>query len=136
MMSMAAYSRVSFSLPRKRGRGLHPLRVEHRLLAGAVAAQRAFLADRVRPLEDPVLPRGEAGEDFRFHGLGPAETQVRFETGERVGRKARALLEEDADLVLPVDVVEREGDEAERFRLFRVERLSDRLVGGVERLLL
>src|SRR5439155_20700032 len=114
----------------------NPLRVEHRLLAGAVAAQRALIADRVRPLEDPVLPGGEACEDFRFHGLGSAEPQVRFETGERVCRKTRALLEEDADLVLPVDVVEREGDEAERFRLFRVERLSDRLVGGVERLLL
>src|SRR5262252_6411153 len=48
----------------------HPPRIEHRLLAGAVALERALLADRVGALEDPVLPGGEAGEDFRLHGLG------------------------------------------------------------------
>src|SRR5215470_6419619 len=66
----ARFARVP---PRKRGKGLYPLRVEHRFLAGAVAAQRALVADRVGPLEDPVLPGGEAREDFRFHGLGSAE---------------------------------------------------------------
>src|SRR5215467_12731890 len=88
----------------------HPARVERRLLAGAVALERAFLADGVGALENPVLPRREAGEDFRFHGLGAAEAQIRFQSGKRVSGKARALLEEHADLVLPVDVVEREGD--------------------------
>src|SRR5690242_21061848 len=103
----------------------NPLRVEHRLLAGAVAPQRARIADRVRPLEDPVLPGGEARKNLRFHRLRPGEAQVRLQAGEGIGGKARALLEEDADLVLPVDVVEREGDEAELFRFFRIERLAD-----------
>ena len=40
-----------------------------RLLAGAVALERALFADRVGALEDPVLPGGQPGKDFRFHGL-------------------------------------------------------------------
>src|SRR5262249_51698750 len=82
----------------------HSLPVGTRLLAGAVAFQRALVADRVRALEDPVLPGGEPGEDLRLHRFRPAEAQVRFHRGERVGGEARALLEKDADLVLPVDV--------------------------------
>src|SRR3954469_5051196 len=101
---------------------LNPRHIEFRLLAAAVAAQRAFLADRVRALEDPVLPRGQAREDFRFHRLGSDEAQARFHAGEAVGRKAGALFQEHADLVVPVDVVEREGDEAELFGLLGVER--------------
>src|SRR5689334_19581833 len=84
--------------------------IEFRLLAAAVAPQRAFLADRVRALEYPVLPRGQTRKDFRFHGLRPDEAQIGFHAGEAVGREAGALLLEDADLVVPVDVVEREGD--------------------------
>src|SRR5262245_19758227 len=103
----------------------HSSRVEYRLLAGAVAPQRALLADRVGTLEDPVLPGGEARKYFRFHGLRPAETQARLHTGERIGREARALLKEHADLVLVVDVVEREGDEAELLRGFGIDRLAD-----------
>ena len=99
--------------------------IELRLLAGAVAAQRAVFADRVGALEDPVLPRGEAREDFRFHGLGADEAQVRFHAGEAVGREGGALLEEHPHLVVPVDVVEREGDEAELFGLLGVERRAD-----------
>ena len=52
----------------------------------------------------------------------PAEAQVRLEAGERVGRHRRALLDGDADLVVPVDVVGRGGDEAERERGVGVER--------------
>src|SRR4051812_17127663 len=100
--------------------------IEFRLLAAAVAAQRAFLTDRVRALEDPVLPRGEAREDFRFHRLGADEAQVRFHAGEAVGREAGALLQEYADLVVPVDVVEREGDETELFGLLGVQRGAHR----------
>src|SRR5947209_1341093 len=92
---------------------LNSRHVELRLLAGAVAAQRAVFADRVGALEDPVLPRREAREDFRFHGLWPDEAQIRFHAGEAVGREGRALLQEHPHLVVPVDVVEREGDEAE-----------------------
>src|ERR1039457_7573488 len=92
---------------------LNPAGVEYRLLAGAVALARPFLADRVGALENPVLPRAQPGEDFRFHGLRSGKAQIGFEPGQAVGRKARALFEEDAHLVVPVDVVEREGDEKE-----------------------
>src|SRR3954469_8819928 len=110
----------------------HPPQVEGRLLPGAVAAQRALRPDRVRALEDPVLPGGEAGEDFCFHGLRAAEAQVRLHAGQRVGREARALFEEDAQLVLPVDVVEGEGDEAELLGLAGVERAARRGLRGLD----
>src|SRR5262249_53684348 len=104
----------------------HPPRIEYRLLAGAVAPKRALLADRVRPLEDPVLPGGEASKYFRFHGFRTAEAKVGLEPGQRVRREARALLEEHADLVFPVDVVECEGDEAQSLRGLRIKPLADR----------
>src|SRR5215470_3820327 len=110
----------------------HSSRVEHRLLPGAVALERALLADRVGTLEYPVLPGGQPREDFRFHGLWAAEAQIGFEPGEAVGREARALLQEHADLVLPVDVVEREGDETQLGRALGIERLADLGLGGVE----
>src|SRR5579871_2576035 len=75
------------------GHELNPRRIELRLLAGAVAAQCALFAHRIRPLEDPVLPGGEAREDFRFHGLWPDEAQVCFHAGQPIGREAGALLE-------------------------------------------
>ena len=46
------------------------------------------------------------------------------------GEKDGALLEEHPHLVVPVDVVEREGDEAEFFGLLRIERRAD---GGLAR---
>src|SRR5438132_5603930 len=97
------------TLPHKGGgrrKASYPLHIERWFLTGAVAFERAFLADRVGALEDPVLPGSEAGKDFRFHGLGTCETQVGFETGEAVGREARALFKEHAHLV-PVDVIKR-----------------------------
>src|ERR1700689_1771913 len=99
--------------------------VEHRLLPGAVALQCALLADRVWALEDPVLPRGQPGEDFRFHGLGPGEAQIGLHAGETVRREARAFLEEHAHFVVPIDVVEREGDETELLRRLCVQRFAD-----------
>src|ERR1700704_4983976 len=115
---------------------LNPRHIELRLLAGAVAPQRAVLANRVGALEDPVLPRRQAREDFRFHGLGPDEAQIGFHAGETVGREAGALLEEHPDLVIPVDIVERKGDKAELLGFLCIERLADpRLrafqVGGI-----
>src|SRR5882672_12660860 len=103
--------------------------VEFRLGAGAVDLERALLAHRVRPVEDPVLPRGEAAEDAREHGLRAGEAQARLHGGERIGRKARALLEGEADLVVPVDVVGRRGDEAELERLLRIPQLAARQLG-------
>src|SRR5262249_56711616 len=55
------------SASRPASRPLHPLGVEHRLLPGAVAPERALIADRVGALEDPVLPRGEAPAPPGFH---------------------------------------------------------------------
>src|SRR5712672_806882 len=61
--------------------------IELRLLAGAVAPQRAVLADRVGTLEDPVLPGGQPREDFRFHRFRTGETQIGFHSGEAVRRE-------------------------------------------------
>src|SRR6478672_10399197 len=74
------------------GISLHSRHIELRPLAGAVALERPRLADRVGALKDPVLPRRQAGKDFRFHGLGSDEAQVGFHAGEAVGRKTGALL--------------------------------------------
>src|SRR6187401_1479949 len=103
---------------------LYPRHVELRLLAGAVTAQRAVLADRVRALKDPVLPRRQAREDFRFHGFRTDEAQIRFHARKAVGREGGALLEEHPGFVVPVDIVEREGDEAERLGLLGIEPLT------------
>src|SRR6266446_7564876 len=107
------------------GHKSNPRHIELRPLTGAVAPQRAGLADRVGALKDPVLPRRQARKDFRFHGLGSDEAQVRFHAGEAVGRKTGALLEEHPDLVVPVDVVERKGDEAELLGFLGIKRLAD-----------
>src|SRR5262245_40430857 len=108
-------------------------RIECRLLTGAVALECAVLADGVGSLEDPVLPGGKSGEDFRFHRLRAAEAQIRLEAGEAVGRKARAFLEEHANLVFPIDVVEREGNETELLSRLRVEHLAHCAFGALER---
>src|SRR6266498_4226946 len=91
--------------------------VESRLVAGAEYLQRAGLAHGIRAAENPVLPRGKAAEDARFHRLDDAEAQVRFHAGQRVGRQAGALLERDPDLLGPVELVGGGGDEAELERL-------------------
>src|SRR3982075_1716366 len=104
---------------------LHSRHIELRLLAGAVAPQRAVLADRVGALKNPVLPRRQAREDFRFHGLRSDEAQIGFHAGEAVGREAGALLKKHPDLVVPVDIVKREGDEAEPFGFSGIERVAD-----------
>ena len=44
-------------------------------------------------------------------------------TGEAARRKAGALFEEKAHLVIPIDVVEREGDEAEFLRALSIEHV-------------
>src|SRR6202030_1831208 len=107
-------------------------RIELRLLPGAVTAQGPLLADRIGSLENPVLPGGEAREDFRFHGLGTDEAQVRFHAGEAIWRETRALFEEHADLVIPVDIVKRKGHEPKRLGLFGVKRLADPLARLIE----
>src|SRR5882672_11747403 len=61
----------------------HPLPVELRLATGSEHFQRPLFADRVRAVEDPVLPRGEPAEDARLHGFGAGEAQVRLQSAER-----------------------------------------------------
>src|SRR5712691_6321103 len=103
----------------------HPFLVEGRLHAAAVELERALRADRVGALEDPVLPSGEPAEDLRLHGFWPGEAQVGFHAGQRVGREARALLQHDSELVVPVVGLDRAGDEAERVGFVRLERRAD-----------
>src|SRR3954468_12836898 len=95
--------------------------VELRLRGLAVVRERALRADGVGALENPVLPRGEASENLRVQIFGAGETERRLHARERVGRERRALFDGDAYLVLPVEVVRREGDEARLFGLFGVE---------------
>src|SRR5213076_3221387 len=66
---------------------------------------------RVRPHEDPVLPRREAAEYLGLERLRAGETEVRLQAGQRVGAHRRALLDRQAHLLLPVEVVGGEGDE-------------------------
>src|SRR3954451_2119405 len=83
------------------------LPVEASLVPGAEGLQRARLARRIRPHEDPVLPGGEPSEDPRLHRLAAAQPKIGFHAGERVRGKARAFLQRDADLVIPVELVGR-----------------------------
>ncbi len=95
-------------------RRLHAFPVEFRLVAAAEHLERTGLAHGIRADEDPVLPRREPTEHARFHRLGAGEAQVGLHPGQRVGREACAFLERDADLVGPIEIVGRGGDEAER----------------------
>src|SRR6478672_4561479 len=104
---------------------LDSLRIELGLHAAAVALQRALGTGRVGALEDPVLPGREPAEDARLHRLRTGEAQVRLHAGEAVGGEGGALLQEDAHLIGPVDMVERSSDEAEALARLRLERFSD-----------
>src|SRR5438128_11051903 len=95
------------------GASLRPLAVVFALLARAVEFQRALETGGVGPLEDPVLPGRKSREDLGLHRFGPGEAQIRLQADQAVGREAGALLEDEPYLVVPVDVVGREGDEAQ-----------------------
>src|SRR4030088_3124715 len=114
------------------GHKSNPRHIKLRLLAGAVAPERAVLANRVGALKNPVLPRRQAREDFRFHGLGSDEAQVGFHAGKTVGRETGALFEEHPDLVIPVDIVERKGDEAELLGFACIQPLADPLLRALQ----
>ena len=101
---------------------------------GSETAQRALGPDRVRALEDPVLPGRQAGEDLGLHGLRSDEAEVRLHAGQRVGREAVALLEQQSYLVVPVEVVGRERDELGLDRLGGVEVVADPARAPVERI--
>ena len=101
------------------------LPVEVGTLPGAEFAQRAVRAGRVGPVEDPVLPGRQPAEDLRLHRLRAGEAVVRLQPGERVRAEAGPLLDRDADLFFPVDVVGREGDQAELLGGIGLQRLAD-----------
>src|SRR5262245_20994076 len=100
-----------------RARSSHPVLVEGGRDAAAVKLQCALLADGVGALANPVLPRRQLAEDFRFHRLWTGEPQVRFHAGHRVWREARSLLEHHAQLIVPVEILVSRGDEAKLGRL-------------------
>src|SRR5690606_24033715 len=100
-----------------------PFPVEARLAARAEEFEGALFADGVGAVENPVLPGGEPAEDARLHRLRPGEAQIGLHPGARVGREAAPLLEREADLVVPVELVGSEGDEAEIERARGVEML-------------
>src|SRR5581483_1519804 len=118
-----------------RGRGAsssHSFLIERRRDARAVELERALLADGVRPLEDPVLPGGQTPENLGLHGLRAGKAQVRLHAGHGVRREACALLEQDAQLVVPVEILVSHGDEAELGGLLAFDRLADLAVERVE----
>ena len=90
----------------------HPPHVVFASQPGSVAFERALLAGGVRPLENPILPGRQPAEDLGFHGLWPRKSKVRLHARHGVRREACAFLNEDADLILPVDLVEGKGDKA------------------------
>src|SRR5689334_17184337 len=98
--------------------------VEGGLVPGTVTLERALFPDRVWPLEYPVLPCGQSGKNLGFHGFRAGKAEVGLHSGERVRREARPLLQKQPDLVIPIDVVERESDEPKLLRLLGIDRLS------------
>src|SRR6266852_499092 len=90
--------------------------VETRAQTRTIALQGAIFSGRVRPAEDPVLPGAEPAENARFHGFRPGEAQIGLEAGQGVGRKARPLLDDEADLLVPINLVIGGGDEAHFLR--------------------
>ncbi len=92
----------------------------------AETLERAVFTDGVGALEDPVLPRREPAKDFSFDGFGASKAQACFHACERVGRKRGAFLNQDADFVFPIDVVEGCGDESLAGGVFDFDRHGDR----------
>ena len=87
----------------------------------AVISQRTLRPRGVGALENPVLPRGQTPVDFRVHRFGAGEAQAGFHPRQRIGRERRALLDGDAHLVGPIQIVGREGDKTRCFSRVGVE---------------
>src|SRR5947209_11463828 len=102
--------------------------MEPRPCAAAVALQRALLTGRVRTRKNPVLPSRKPAEYLGRDSLGAGEAQIRLHPGQRVRRQARALLESEADFVVPVELVGREGDQTVFERGVAVERLGGQVL--------
>src|SRR5690606_28451122 len=85
-----------------------------------------LLARGVGSIENPVLPCRQTTENTGFHAFNAIETQVGLKAGKRIGRQSAALFEGDADLVVPVEAVERVSNQAQLFGLGCVDTLADR----------
>ena len=120
-----------------RGHGWHQTRFRSKSARWPVPNLRSAPSgpDGVGPVEDPVLPGGQPAEDLGLHRLRAGEAVVRLQAGQRVRAEAGALLERDAHLLVPVDVVGGEGDQAELGRVLGVQRLARPLLDRGERVL-
>src|SRR5450631_3415763 len=90
-----------------------PLEVVVALATRPEPAQCTVRTGGVGPDEDPVLPGRESAEDLGLHGLGADEPVVGLHAGQRVRRQGGSLLQDDAQLVLEVDVIEGHRDQTE-----------------------
>src|SRR5579871_1794950 len=100
---MSASSRCS-----RRSHAAHVVFAAH---AGSVALQGTLFSGGVRSLENPVLPGTEASEYPGFHRLSSCKPEICLHARHRVRGEARPFLQEEANFVIPVDLVESEGDE-------------------------
>src|SRR5580704_12237885 len=100
------------------------LPVEVGALAGAEPSERAVGPRGVGPVEYPVLPGRQAAEDLGLHGFRAGEPVVGLQAGQGIGAEAGPLLDRDPDLLVPVNVVGGEGDQAEAFGLLGLQRLA------------
>src|SRR5471030_1679936 len=107
------------------------IEVELRLAALAINLKGALLAHRVRAVEDPVLPGRQTPEDAGLHCLDAVEAQIRLKPRERIRRHGRAFFNSNPDLVGPVDIVRRGGDQSKTLRFDWLDPLSDLLAYGV-----
>src|SRR5271170_2737988 len=101
------------------------LPIEFSAGTGAIDLQGASRPHRVRPDENPILPRREPPEDPRMHGLAIAEAQVSLKPRQRIRGKRAASFDGEPDLVRPIQLVGREGDQAELQSCLRRKRLPD-----------
>src|SRR5450631_2854276 len=89
-----------------------PLEVVVALAARPEPVQCTVRAGGIGPQKDPVLPGREPAEDLGLHGLGADEPVVGLHTRQRVRRQRGALLQDDTQLVLEVDVIQGHGHQS------------------------
>src|SRR5690606_31382723 len=108
------------------GGRLAAIPVELRSLGPAVHREGALGTHGIGALEDPVLPSGEPREDLALHGFRTREAHGGFHPREWVRGQARSLLDRNAYVVLPVDLVGCNRDQAEGVGLAGCQGLAVR----------
>src|SRR5262249_12984821 len=81
---------------------LRPFIIKFRLCWLAVIRQRAMFTNRIRALENPVLPRRQAPKNLGVLRFRSGKSERRFHTRERIRRQRGALFDSDAQFVVPV----------------------------------